>query len=465
LISFFIASLLATLLLPQFNILANRNLEMPFDKPAFYLILLCGATFVGIIAGLYPALFLSGFQPAKVLKGDISKGMKSSKVRNALVVFQFSISIILIFCTIVLFSQMNFIQNKNLGFSKDQIIMVNDMYALGDQKQTFVKEILNNSIIQSGTLSGFLPVTGTNRSDTPWWVSGKDIQNQENLVSIQNWSVDFGYLETLGMKIKKGRAFSLDFPSDSMAVIINETALKNFNFEGDPIGQKISSFASDNVSGFNKDDFEERTVVGVVENFHFESLKENIGAVLLFINPNPTGIASFKFKATDTQEVIELVEEKWKLLAPGQPFTYSFMDDRFDSMYAAESRIGKVFAVFTGFALFIAAMGLFALTAFTAEQRKKEIGIRKTLGASVSSLVLMLSTDFTRLVLIAFVIATPLAWWGMSKWLEEYSYRIDLGLNFLLISALMVLLVAWTVMGIQSFRAASINPVDSLKSE
>ncbi|WP_373521711.1 ABC transporter permease [Aquiflexum sp.] len=464
-ISFVLAVFIASLLLPFFNDLAGRNLSLPLDSIIFYGILLLGAIIVGLIAGIYPALFLSGFKPAKVLKGDISSGMKSAVVRSSLVVFQFSISIFLIFCTVVLFSQMNFIQNKNLGFSKDQIVMVHDLYALGVQKQTFKQEVLASSLIEKGTLSGFLPVSGTNRSDNPWWVMGRDTQDQENMVSIQNWKVDFDYVRTLGMKIVQGRDFSLDFPSDSSAVIINESAVRNFNFEGDPIGQKITSFSGDNVTGLNTENLEVKTVVGVVENFHFESLKENIGAVMLFVDSNPSGIASFKFKAQNAQEVLQLVEDKWKELAPGQPFNYEFLDERFSSMYASETRIGKVFAAFTGFAIFIACMGLFALTAFTAEQRRKEIGIRKALGASVSSLVLLLSKEFTKLILISFIVAAPLAWWGMSKWLEDYQYRVELGLNTVLIAIGIVMLIAWSVMGIQSFRAASTNPVDSLKGE
>jgi putative ABC transport system permease protein len=464
-ISFILALFIASLLLPFFNDLASRNLSLPLGEIEFYSMLLIGAILVGLIAGIYPAVFLSGFKPAKVLKGDISNGMKSSVVRSSLVVFQFSISIILIFCTIVLFSQMNFIQNKNLGFSKDQVVMVHDLYALGEQKQAFKQEILGSSLIEKGTLSGFLPVAGTNRSDNPWWVMGRDIQDQENMVSIQNWKVDFDYIKTLGMKMVQGRDFSLDFPSDSSGVIINETALRNFNFEGDPIGQKITTFSGNNVTGLNTEDLEVKTVIGVVENFHFESLKENIGAVLMYIDPNPSGIASFKFRAKDAQEVLQLLESKWKDLAPGQPFNYEFLDERFASMYASETRIGKVFAAFTGFAIFIACMGLFALTAFTAEQRRKEIGIRKALGASVSSLVLLLSKEFTKLVLVAFVIAAPLAWWGMSKWLEDYTYRIDLGLEIVLFAIGIVMLIAWSVMGIQSLRAASTNPVDSLRGE
>lgn len=464
-ISFILAVIIASFLLPFFNDLAGRNLAMPFDSLTFYSSLLLGSILVGLIAGIYPSLFLSGFKPAKVLKGDISNGMKNATVRSSLVVFQFSISIILISCTIGLFSQMNFILNRNLGFNKDQIIMVHDLYALGDQKQAFKQEVLNNSLIEKGTLSGFLPVSGTNRSDMPWWVLGRDIQDQENFVSIQNWRVDFDYIETLGMKIIQGRDFSMDFPSDSSAVIINASALEKFNFDGDPIGQKIASFTGDNVSGVSKDQFKTKTVIGVVENFHFESLKENIGAVLMYIDPKPSGIASFKFKSQDVEEVLQYIEGKWRELAPGQPFTYDFLDDRFASMYAAEAKIGKIFAVFTGIAIFIACLGLFALAAFTAEQRKKEIGIRKALGASVSTLVLLLSKEFTKLVFISLIIGIPIAWWGMKSWLENYQYRIELSWGIFFMAAIMVLVIAWSVMGYQSLKAANTNPIDSLKSE
>lgn len=465
LFSFVIALLLASLLLPFFNDLAGRTLQIPLTNGLFYLSLLGGALIVGLLAGIYPSFFLSAFEPIKVLKGNLTGGMKSGSVRSTLVVFQFAVSIILIIATVSVFSQLNYIQKKELGFNKNQVIMVEDIYALGEQAQSFKDEIVQSSLVDVGTFSGFLPVSGTWRSDNPWWVEGRDPKQQENLVSIQNWSVDFDYVNTLGMKIIAGRDFSREFPSDSSAVILNETALKNFNLEGDPIGQRIVSFSGNPTEGMSQNDLGYKTIVGIVENFHFESLKENISAVMIFPSSKPQGFASFRFNAKDTKDVIDLVESKWKEIAPGQPFNYSFLDDKFGDMYKAESRMGKVFASFTIIAIFIACLGLFALTAYTAERRRKEIGIRKALGATVGGIVFLLSKEFTKLVLIAFVFAAPLAWYGMSQWLEDYQFRIDLGWEIFLFSALGVLLVAWGVMGVQSIRAAMTNPVDSLKSE
>jgi putative ABC transport system permease protein len=465
LISFFVALFIAGLLLPFFNETAGRSLQIPYTNVLFYLSLLAGAVFVGLLAGIYPSFFLSAFEPVKVLKGNLSGIMKSGSVRSSLVVFQFAVSIILIIATVSVFSQLNYIQKKELGFNKAQVIMIDDIYALGDQAQSFKEEIVQNPLIEKGTFSGFLPVSGTWRSDNPWWAEGKDPKQQENMVSIQNWSVDFDYINTLGMKIIAGRDFSMDFPSDSGAVILNESALTKFAFEGDPLGQRIMTFDGNPTDGFDQNKLEVKTIVGIVENFHFESLKENIGAVMIFPSKRPQGYLSFRFNAENTEDVIQLVESKWRELAPGQPFNYSFLDDRFGEMYKAESRVGKVFAAFTMFAIFIACLGLFALTAYTAEQRRKEIGIRKALGATVGGIVFLLSKEFTKLVLIAFVFAAPLAWYGMSRWLEDYQFRIDLGWEIFVFSALGVLLVAWGVMGVQSVRAAMANPVDSLKSE
>ncbi len=462
LFSFIIAIGIAYLLLPLFNTLADRALSIPFGSISFYAILFAGAVVTGLLAGMYPSFFLSAFKPVNVLKGQVSLGMKSGFIRSSLVVFQFAISIVLIIGTIAVLSQLNYIQNKKIGFNKDQVIMVEDIYALGDQRTAYKNEILTNSMIVSGTFSGYLPVSETWRSDNLWWVDGKDYRQQENMVSLQNWEVDYDYIKTLDMKIIDGRDFSLEFPSDSSAVILNETAAKNFNFDGERIGSKIATFADRDMS---PDKLERLTVIGVVENFHFESLKENIGSVMLFLSKQPHGNLSIRFQSQDTKAVIDLLESKWKEMAPGQPFTYSFLDDRFGNMYAAETRLGKVFAIFAGFAIIIACSGLFALTAFTAEQRTKEIGIRKVLGASVGSIVVLLSKEFTKLVLISFVLAAPLAWWGVSKWLEDYQYKTELGWTVFLIAGGIAVSIALLTMSFQSIKAAVENPTKSLRGE
>lgn len=463
-ISFVIAVPVVAFLLPLFNELAGRSLVLPISQLSFYGILILGALGTGILAGTYPSFFLSGFKPISILKGKVSMGMKSGIIRSSLVVFQFAISIVLIIATIGVFNQLNYIQNKKIGFNKEQIITVDDVYALGDQAETFKREVLANSMMQSGTITGFLPVAGTWRSDTPWWVEGRDPQQTENLVSLQNWQVDYDYIETMGMEIAEGRDFSFDFPSDSSAVILNETAAEKFNFEGDPIGQKIYSFGADN-NNIDVNNLRGKTVVGIVKNFHFESLKENIGSVMIFLSERPRGIASFKFNSTNTDEVVSFIETKWKEMAPGQPFTYSFLDDRFGNMYASETRLGKVFGIFAGFAILIACLGLFALTAFTAEQRTKEIGIRKVLGSSIGSIIVLLSKEFAKLVLIAFLIAAPIAWWAMKKWLEVYQFKQNLGWEVFLGAGLFAILIALLTTSYQSIKAATANPVNSLKSD
>ena len=462
--SFVLAVGLAYALLPLFNQLSGRELFIPFKEVNMYGLLVLAALLVGLMAGIYPAFFLSAFKPVSVLKGNVALGMKSGFIRSSLVVFQFTVSILLVIGTIAVFKQLNYIQNKKLGFNKDQVIMIDDSYALGDKRQIFKDEIKRNNKILNATISGYLPVDGTWRSDTPWWAEGKEAV-QENMVSLQNWGVDHDYIKTLGMTMKDGRDFSLDFPSDSSAVILNETAAKAFNFSGSIIGSKIQTFGDGENDAPDKNNLRSLTVVGVVENFHFESLKQNVSPVMIFLSDKPNGIISFRFQSQNSQEIISMIEAKWKEMAPGQPFTYYFLDQRFGNMYAAETRLAKIFGIFSGLAVLIACLGLFALTAFTAEQRTKEIGIRKVLGASVTGIVIMLSKDFGKLVLIAFVLAVPVALYGITWWLKDYTYKTEIGVDLFAFAGLAAFLIAWLTMSFQSFKAASSDPVKSLRSE
>jgi putative ABC transport system permease protein len=462
--AFILAIGVAYLAMPFFNSLSQLELSLPLGSLNFYLILLGAATLVGLLAGLYPSFFLSAFQPVKVLKGQLALGSKSGFIRGGLVVFQFCISIFLIIGTFTVQSQLNFIQNKKIGFNKDQVIMISDAYSLGDNYQAFKNEVLKNSFIINGTISGFIPVTGGWRNDNTHWPAGSN-PTQENMVGLQCWTVDFDYLKTMDMKIVQGRAFSQDFPSDSSAIILNQTAVKHFRLGDDPIGKKIATFAGQNADGTidqNKHVF--YTVIGVVEDFHFESLKQNISPLGFFIGDSP-GYASFRFEAKNTQDVIRAIEASWKKLAPGQPFQYSFLDESFGRMYASEQRLGQIFAGFAGLAIIIACLGLFALTAFTAEQRTKEIGIRKVLGASVSSIIVLLSKEFGKLILIAFVISVPLAWFGVDWWLKNYTYKVEVGVLIYIAAGVFAFVIAWLTMGYQSIKAATANPVNSLRNE
>lgn len=468
LLSFFsilLSVLIAYLLLPLFNQLSLRSLSIPFDQPFLYLIIIASTLVVGLLAGIYPSFFLSAFKPASVLKGNVALGMKSGFIRSALVVFQFTISIFLVIGTLAVTRQLNYIQNKKLGFNKDQVIVIDDAYALGNNRVPFKEEIMRSGKMENATMTGYLPVTGTWRNDNPWWVEGRDPAIQENMVSTQNWRVDYDYIKTMGMNIKEGRDFSRDFPSDSSGVILNEAAVKAFHFTDEVIGSKIATFGDDEKGEPDRNKLITFTVVGVVENFHFESLKENVDPLFLVLNNQPSGSICFRFQSQNAQEVIHLVEAKWKEMAPGQPFTYYFLDERFGSMYAAETRLGKIFGIFSALAILIACLGLFALTAFTAEQRMKEIGIRKVLGASVTSIVMLLSKELGKLVLIAFVLAAPMAWYGINWWLKDYTYKTDIGIGLYLISGSAAFIIALATMSFQSFKAAVNDPVKSLKSE
>lgn len=465
---FVIAIGFAYLILPLFNNLSLKNLQLPLSSPVFYIILLGASLIIGLMAGLYPSFFLSAFKPVNVLKGNVALGLKSGFIRSSLVVFQFVISIFLIIGAITVNKQLSFIQNKKLGFGKDQVLIVHDAYALRPFANVlaFKNEALKIAGVESGTISGYLPVEGADvsRSNSSYWKEGTQ-PTTDNLVSMQGWDVDADYIKTLGMKIKAGRGFSAEFPGDSSAIVINEAALPLYNFGDDPIGKKISAFNANRPDGSpDPSQIKTWTVIGVMENFHFSSMKEGIHALGLFLDKSD-GNVSFKFSSANTPGVIQSVESIWKKLAPGQPFQYSFLDEDFGRMYASEQRLGKIFSLFAGLAIIIACLGLFALTAFTAEQRTKEIGIRKVLGASVGSIVVLLSKEFGKLIIIAFVIAAPIAWWGVDWWLKGYTYKTDVGVMVYLAAGAVAFLIAWLTMGYQSIRAATSDPVKSLRSE
>ena len=462
--SFLFALSLAWVFIPIFNSIAQKNLSLPFNDPRFYLLLGGASVFIGILAGLYPSFFLSAFKPVNVLKGNVALGMRSGWIRSSLVVFQFVISIFLVIATITVNRQLNYIQNKKIGFQKDQVILVNDAYALGKNLQAFKDQVAQSSFIKSGSISGYIPVSGGWRSDNTYWPAETN-PDENNMVGLQTWDVDYDYVKTMGMRIVDGRDFSSDFLSDSSGVIVNQTALKHFNYENDPIGKKISTFDQNLPDGSpDPNSLKSWTIIGVVEDFHFESLKENISPLALVLAKN-NGTVIFRFEAANSQDVITTVEKSWKALAPGQPFQYSFLDEDFGRMYASEQRLGQTFAIFASLAILIACLGLFALTSFTAEQRTKEIGIRKVLGASVSSIVVLLSKEFGKLIVIAFVLAAPLAWYAIQWWLKSYTYKVEIGIFVYALAGVFAFMVAWLTMSYQSIRAARNNPVKSLRSE
>jgi putative ABC transport system permease protein len=464
LISILAGILLVIIVLPMFNAITGKVLIMPDYNFMFIGSIVIGAFFVGILAGIYPAFYLSSFKPVETLKGKVSLGSGNSFIRSGLVVFQFFISILLIIGTIAIYQQINFIQNKELGFKKERVLLVNDAYMLNEQRQAFKEEVRKIPDVSQASYSGFLPVSGYNRSDNTFWREGEQ-PTEDNLVSTQIWSVDHDYLETYQMELVWGRDFKPNLASDSSAVIINEAAFRAFGFEDMNGDNYIQTNAFDQETGeFSSEMFNKYKVLGVVKDFHYESLKNDIGPLAFQLNDN-SSVLAVQLETDNIQSSIQAIEGLWKQFASSLPFNYNFLDAEFNNMYNSEIRLSKIFTVFAGLAIMIGCLGLFALASFMAEQRTKEIGIRKVLGASVNGIVLMLSKQFSKLVLVAFLIAVPLAWWGISSWLEGYEYRISIGWELFALSGVAAFVIAWITVAYHSIKVAVSNPVDSLKSE
>jgi putative ABC transport system permease protein len=461
LIAVLFAVVLANLVNPAFNLLAGKSTELPNISPVFWLTIISGGIIIGLIAGAYPAFFLSSYKPISVLSGKITRGSKGGLIRSILVIFQFTISIILITGTIAVYNQLNFIQHKKLGFNKDQVIIVDDAYVLGNQAESFRNEVLRDPDFISGSSSGFLPVSNSDRNNTTFWKKGE--RTSENSVNMQAWNIDFDYIKTFGMKIVDGRDFSRDFPGDSGAIILNQRAAKLYGFEN-PIGQEIQTFGETTDNSINIKNIKTYKVIGVVENFNFETLHESIGSLCMRLIPNSDKI-SFRYNTEKTDKVINILESRWKDFATGQPFQYSFLDEDFGNMYTAEKRTGRIFTSFAILAIIIASLGLFALAAFTAEQRTKEIGVRKVMGATIGNIVVLLSSHFSKLILIAFLIALPVAWYGLHLWLQSFAYKEVPGIMVYLSAGIISMLIAWATVGYQSFKAATANPSQALRNE
>lgn len=466
LISFMLAIGLAHLFLPVFNMLAQKELQLPFSSVAFYAIIAAAAIVVGIAAGLYPAFVLSSFKPAGVLKGRVAVGNKSL-VRSALVVFQFSISIFLIVGAIAVQRQLEFFQSKSVGYDKSQVIIVHETAQLGKQIQAFKDEVLRSASVTAGTISGFIPVQGSEREFNTYWPEGKAPtgSDMDEMVTMHNWQVDDDYLTTMGIRLKSGRFFSKEFPSDSTGhVVLNEAAVAKFGLGENPIGKKISRFTEVNSGPLDPNSVRSWTVIGVVEDFHFQSLRDEIMPLGFFLGSSPVFV-SFRFEGRDTQAVVEAVQSVWSAMLPDKEFSYSFLDENFYRMYSSERRLGTIFGVFAALAIVIACLGLFALTAFAVERRTKEIGIRKTLGASMKNIVVLLSRDYGRLIAMAFIISTPVAWYSVNKWLEGYPYRTQIGVSVYLLAGAIAGAVAVVTIAYHCVKAARTNPTTSLRSE
>ncbi len=452
-IAMLIALALVQLGLPIFNDISGKNLSFGFNIKIIGAFIALGLL-VSIIAGVYPAFFLSSFKPIAVLKGKLSSNNKSFGLRSGLVVFQFFISVGLIVSTIVVWQQMKYIQNKKLGYDKEQLLTIPNSYALGKNEQVYKEELLRDPRVVNATISSYKPAGPSNGNNALAYPEGHDNQ----IMRTVEYHVDEQYIPTLGMSMATGRNFSKDFATDSTGMIINEAAAKAFGWGTlNAVGKTIIRENSDRGTNVPYH------VIGVVKDFNFKSLHEPITPLLMTLQPE-WGLI-FKVKTADIQGLLSSMKQQWNKFNTDEPFTYNFMDDLYNKTYSAEQKTGTILNIFSILTILVACLGLFGLATYTAEQRTKEIGIRKVLGASVTQVTGMLSKDFIKLVSIACLVAFPLSFWAMNKWLQSFAYRIDISWWIFLIAGFVALLIALITVSFQAIKAAVANPVKSLRTE
>ena len=459
LFAFGLALLLAICLLPYLNELSGKDLTLyAISSLWLFPCLVLVAVATGLLAGSYPAFFLSAFDPVEILKGKFALGFKGNRLRNILVIFQFTTAIILIVGTLVIYRQLNYIQHKNLGYTREQVLVVQNAYALDKHAQAFKDEVLQIAGVLAGSRSSTLPTSSANNWNKNAYSKDASMGADQSK-TLTDWEVDADYIPTFKMQMVKGRNFSPQMPTDSNAIIINETAARLLGYK-DPINAKLYGFNSQvgTIEDFN--------IVGIVKDFNAGSLRYETEPMILRLSKYG-GLFSFRIKSQNIQQVVEQIKTKYHAFEgmASQPFLYSFVDDDFNHLYSAEQRTGKIFISFSVLAILIACLGLFGLSSYAAEQRTKEIGIRKVLGASVKGLVQLLSKDFIKLVFVAIVIASPLAWWAMNRWLEDFAYRIDIEWWMFGLAGITAVSIALITVSFQAIKAALANPVDSLRNE
>jgi putative ABC transport system permease protein len=451
-----VSLILVELFLPVFNSLVRKELTVGYIHNFPFLLAIVAVTFIiGAVSGIYPALFLSAFQPTRIFRGMFQSGPSRSRLRSILVLAQFSISILLIACTLIINNQLNYVRNKKLGFDKEQVLVL----PLKERSILYMYRSIRNELLQNPNVikvaiaSDAPGQTGVNRN--PFLPEGFD---KADRILIHNIRVDFDFIETMGIEIAEGRGFSPEFATDpSQAFILNEAAVKKIGWES-PLGKQLEWMAGG-------DKYKKGVVIGVVKDFHFMSLHREIEPLVLHIWPRSYSNILIRIRPGEIRGTLAYVQKIWNRLAPNFPFVYSFLDEDFDKLYRSEERLGRIFIYFSLLSIFIASLGLIGLASYSAEQRTKEIGIRKILGASVSNIVLLLSKEFTRWALLANIIAWPLAYVIMSGWLQNFAYRAGIGLGTFLLTAILTFLIALVSVGFQSLRAALADPVKSLRYE
>jgi len=446
-----IGVLLTELVLPQFNSILDRNISLGslgFGAPLYFFIL---AVVVGLIAGSYPAFVLARYEPVRVLKAHIDSRSGGAVIRKGLVVFQFTISILLIICTSVVFKQMDYLRTTSLGFTKDQMVIVPiNNGDIRSNRKRFKEELLRSaSVTNVSMMSGEPGGFHDNYTFAIEGIAGPDRR-------IRTVFTDFDYVRTFGLSIVEGRDFSKNLATDSVGILLNRTAVRSLGWtESEAIGKRMMITLRDSTW---------RTVIGVVDDFHFESLKESIQPLAISIVPDYR-VFAIRVQTGDMRDGLATIEQAWNTASPGFPFAFEFLNQSFNKQYKSEERQQKLFIAFAIVAISIACLGLFGLAAYTAEQRTKEIGVRKVLGASVAGIVGLLSTEFFKLVLIANILAFPIAYFVTNRWLQDFAYRTEIGAGTYLLSASMALIIAIATISYQAIRSAISNPIDALKYE
>jgi putative ABC transport system permease protein len=463
-LSLILAIALCLLSLTAFNELAGKELSIDIFKNGSLLLGLIAITlFVGIVSGSYPALFLSAFKPVSVLSGVLQKGAKGGTLRKVLVTFQFAVSIFLMVVTSVVYNQLQYARNIRLGFKKDHIVLIAGTPAsMRQQYDQFRNELLSHQGIKNAAGSSRVP-PGRLRSSIGTRPEGVPEDQRQGMQTV--WT-DFDFIETMGFELAAGRSFSREYATDAaMAFILNEAAVQRIGWTNETAIGK--GFGSSEIKDWDSGQWEQRGghVIGVLKNFYFESLREEVVPTVYFVAPYMAWNYVIRIGSENIPETMKFIGEKWTDFNPTLPFVYNFVDENFRNLYRVEERQGKIFGVFAILAIFVACLGLVGLASFTAEQRTKEVGVRKVLGATVSNIIFLLSREFTWLVLIAFVISAPIAWYFMSGWLQNFAYHVSLSAGIFVLAGITALVIAWMTVSYQATKVALTNPAKALRYE
>lgn len=444
-----ISLILLVVLLPQFNLLIDKNLVLGLSKPSHIGILLVITIVCGLFAGLYPAFYLSSFRPVEVLKGIKVKSGSASFIRKGLVVGQFTISIVFIICTIIVYQQIQHAKNRELGYDKERLISMRVNDEIIDKFSVIQQDLIKSGYAHNAALCNSKILSGGNNGSGFTWQGG--VNTQDVLLSFRNITASF--FETTGMEIIEGRGFGTNVDADSTNVMISQSLAKLMKTDN-PVGKKI-----------NRED-ESYEIIGVVKDYLYDDMFDTSDPVLFINNPNFARYMYIKTQqGTPIDQAISGIGKVLKKHNPAFPFEYTFVDEAFDAKFKSEQLIGELSRIFALLAIFISCLGLFGLAAYTAEQRSKEIGVRKVLGASVAGIVKLLSKDFLKLVCIAILLAVPLAWFFMNNWLQDYAYRIEINWMVFVIAGIVAILIALATVSFQAVKAAIANPINSLKTE